>query len=120
VVLVVLVKPLPQRLLPQELLADLNPQPRVSQDLSLRLQAEPLELPEELPLRQESREDLRLEEQAAAPALIARRLLAWPEPLAASLAAAAAAALPPTTDSRLALAVLAALARSTSSPTANL
>jgi hypothetical protein len=61
-----------------------------------------------------------LEELAAEAVPIARRLLVWMEPLADSLVAAVVAALPPTTAFRLALAVLAAAARSTSSLTAKL
>lgn len=58
--------------------------------------------------------------QAAAAALISAQGLAWLEQVEAFLLAAAAAALLLTTASPLALAVLAAMVPSSSSPTANL
>jgi hypothetical protein len=73
-------------------------------ELLLLLESMVLQLPEEL---------------VAAAVLIAQASPVWPEPLAASLAEAAAVARPLTTALRLALAVLAAAALSTSSPTAN-
>ena len=60
------------------------------------------------------------QEPAGAAALIARQSQVWLVLLVAISVAAAAVARPLTTDLRLALAVLAASARSTSSPTANL
>lgn len=117
------VRPLRQRLQPQELLADLKLVPEVlglSRVLSQLSLAELPELLVELLRQQEWQADPRLEEQAVAAEHIAPRSLEWPEPLAVSLAVAVAAALHPITASRLALAVLAFPARSISSPIANL
>ena len=60
------------------------------------------------------------QEPVAVAVLIEPLLLVCQEPLVDSLVAVAVADLPPITASPLALAVLAASARSTSSPTANL
>jgi hypothetical protein len=84
------------------------------------LQAVRLELLEELIPPQESQEDPRLVALAVAAVHTSQQSLEWPVPLAVSLAAAAVVDRLPITASRLALAVLAAAARSTSSPIANL
>lgn len=120
---VVLVRPPRRPLLPQGLLADLKHQaevPELHQVLSRPLQAVLPELLVELPRPQESQAAPRLAELAAAVVHTSPQSLAWLEPLVLSLAVAEAGARPPTTASRLALAVLAAPARSSSSPTANL
>jgi len=123
VVRVARVRPPRRRLLPQVLPADLNHQlevPELNQDISRPLQAVRPELREELLLPQESQAVRRLAAPVAVVVHTSLQSLAWPEPLAVSLAAGEAVVLPPTTASRLALAVLAAAARSSSSPTANL
>jgi hypothetical protein len=90
--------------------------------LNLALQ-ELLEVQEELPqalLLHLGLLLLALQEPAEAAVHTSLQSLAWPELLAVFLLVAVAADLLPTTASRLALAVLAAAARSTSSPIANL